>query len=238
MTIRAVAFDWGGTITPWNDFPRDLQWRQAAAVMSASDVDECTVALVDAETDIWRAVAEGGQVSSIRTVPRAAAASLGLQVTDLVCDEVLAAHLRAMAPYIHARPDARTTLLGLRDRHISTGILTSSHWPPEWHERLYVEDGLADLLDACVYGAELDYAKPHPDSFRRLLARLDVAADEAVFVGDRPEDDIQGAQAVGMRTIWIPNGHFDADGIQPDAVVTDLVEVLDVIDDWMEAAPT
>lgn len=237
MTVRAVAFDWGGTITPWNDFPRKLQWRAAAAVMSAPDIEACAVALAEAETAIWRALLEGGHVTSIRNVPRLAAASLGLEVTDPVCDNVLAAHLRTMQPYIHARPDARTTLLGLRERQISTGILTSSHWPREWHERLYVEDGLADLLDACVYGAELEYAKPHPDSFRCLLARLEVTADEAVFVGDRPGDDIQGAQAVGMRTIWIPNGQMEGDGIEPDAIVTDLAEVLDVIDDWMEVVP-
>jgi putative hydrolase of the HAD superfamily len=57
-------------------------------------------------------------------------------------------------------------------------------------------------------------------------------------VGDRLFDDVHGAAAVGMRTIFVPHstipehqrGHTEG---TPDAVVTELTQVLDVVDSWL-----
>jgi FMN hydrolase / 5-amino-6-(5-phospho-D-ribitylamino)uracil phosphatase len=45
--------------------------------------------------------------------------------------------------------------------------------------------------------------KPHDSIFRAMLERLDVAAGDAVMVGDDVEDDVRGAQAVGMRALLV-----------------------------------
>ncbi len=63
------------------------------------------------------------------------------------------------------------------------------------------------LLTSRVHGK----TKPHESIFRDLLALLDVAAAEAVMVGDSLEDDIDGARAVGMRAVLV-----DRDGRYPD----------------------
>jgi len=55
------------------------------------------------------------------------------------------------------------------------------------------------LLTSRVHGK----TKPHESIFLEVLARLDVAAAEAVMVGDSVEDDIDGAQAVGMRALLV-----------------------------------
>ena len=59
----------------------------------------------------------------------------------------------------------------------------------------------------------------------------------AVFVGDRPYDDIHGAKQVGMRAVLVPHsaipdsqkGHVEGD---PDAVVDRLADLLAVVDAW------
>ena len=59
----------------------------------------------------------------------------------------------------------------------------------------------------------------------------------AVFVGDRPFDDIHGAKEVGMRAVLVPHsaipeaqrGHVEGD---PDAVVQRLGDLLAIIDAW------
>jgi putative hydrolase of the HAD superfamily len=61
--------------------------------------------------------------------------------------------------------------------------------------------------------------------------------ERAVFVGDRPFDDIHGAKQVGMRAVLVPHstipdaqkGHVEGD---PDAVVERLADVLAVVDGW------
>jgi FMN phosphatase YigB (HAD superfamily) len=45
--------------------------------------------------------------------------------------------------------------------------------------------------------------KPHEAIFRRMLELLDVAAGESAMVGDSPDDDIDGALAVGMQAVLI-----------------------------------
>jgi FMN hydrolase / 5-amino-6-(5-phospho-D-ribitylamino)uracil phosphatase len=45
--------------------------------------------------------------------------------------------------------------------------------------------------------------KPDPTIFRKALDQLGVRADEAVMVGDHPEDDVGGAQAIGLRAILL-----------------------------------
>ena len=47
-----------------------------------------------------------------------------------------------------------------------------------------------------------------------MLELLDVAAGEAVMVGDTLEDDIEGARAVGMRAVLV-----DREGGYPDAPI-------------------
>jgi putative hydrolase of the HAD superfamily len=45
--------------------------------------------------------------------------------------------------------------------------------------------------------------KPHPAIFEAALDQLGVTAEEAAMVGDSPEDDIEGALALGMRAFLV-----------------------------------
>ena len=71
------------------------------------------------------------------------------------------------------------------------------------------------MLTSRVHGK----TKPHEAIFRRMLELLGVAPAEAAMVGDSPEDDIDGALAVGMRALLL-----DREGRYPDAAarLTDL----------------
>jgi putative hydrolase of the HAD superfamily len=56
--------------------------------------------------------------------------------------------------------------------------------------------------------------KPDPSIFRAALDRLGVQPEEAAMVGDSPEDDIEGARALGMRAFLVDRddrfpGHED-----------------------------
>jgi putative hydrolase of the HAD superfamily len=57
-----------------------------------------------------------------------------------------------------------------------------------------------------------------------------VAVQEAVYVGDDVLLDVQGAQRVGMRGVWMnrngSNKHVEH-GVAPDAIVRNFDELLD-----------
>ena len=59
--------------------------------------------------------------------------------------------------------------------------------------------GLLRYFRSVVVSSAMSYRKPHGSLFLRALEELDVAPEEALFVGDRLVDDVSGAQSVGMR---------------------------------------
>jgi putative hydrolase of the HAD superfamily len=58
-------------------------------------------------------------------------------------------------------------------------------------------------VDAAVSSGAHGKTKPHPTIFQAALERLGVEPSDAVMVGDSIEDDIEGANAVGMRGILL-----------------------------------
>jgi len=76
--------------------------------------------------------------------------------------------------------------------------------------------------------------KPHPLTFRRMLERLMVEPQEAVYVGDNPFDDVMGAKAVGMRTVWVNRYERSLeDGLpSPDHEVRSLAELPEILERW------
>ena len=58
-------------------------------------------------------------------------------------------------------------------------------------------------VDAARGSAAHGKTKPHPAIFQAALDELGVSAEEAVMVGDSPEDDVEGARALGMRAFLV-----------------------------------
>ena len=73
--------------------------------------------------------------------------------------------------------------------------------------------GLERHFSVVVWSDELGRAhrKPDPLPFRLALGRLDVAAGDAVYIGDRPSKDVAGPAAIGMRAIRVRTGEWRDD---------------------------
>jgi 4-nitrophenyl phosphatase len=75
--------------------------------------------------------------------------------------------------------------------------------------------------------------KPERPLFAMALAQLGHPANQTAMLGDRAETDILGAQRAGLKTILVTTGVDTADsarakGIEPDAVVGGLAELVDL----------
>lgn len=243
MTVRAVVFDWGGTLTPSHDVDLLDLWRAAAAVYAPDRAEEVARALAEAEASWWAdAVASGRSGTTADVLARASvpAGRLGVDLDAALRDRAVEALLEAWTPHTYTDPQAAPLLRALRDRGIRTGLLSNTHWPRAWHERWLERDGVLDLLDGRTYTSDLAHLKPHPEAFRTALETtagdgppLDPA--EVVFVGDRPLDDISGAAAFGMRTVLVTArlGRGVPDHpVEPDARISQLAEVLPLVDRW------
>ena len=58
-------------------------------------------------------------------------------------------------------------------------------------------------VDAAVSSGAHGKTKPHPAIFQSALEELGVSAEDAAMVGDSPEDDVDGAKALGMRAFLV-----------------------------------
>jgi len=232
---RAVIFDWGGTLTPWHSVDLEEQWRVFARQVHAEQSQALSLAarIVAAEDAAWvrsRTEHSSARLHEILT-------EAGLQEGDLRREAALAAYQEFWEPHTFTDEQVRPLWEGLRERGIRIGVLSNTIWPREYHRSVFERDGVLDLIDADIYSSELAWTKPHPEAFRAVAAALGVEPAEAVYVGDRPFEDIHGSQLAGMRAIWVPHSDIPVgqqvtvDAI-PDGVAHQLLDILDILDGW------
>lgn len=65
--------------------------------------------------------------------------------------------------------------------------------------------GIDGYFKTVVISANLGYRKPHPDIFKSALTELnmELTPERVVYVGDNPEEDVEGAKRVGLKPILI-----------------------------------
>jgi putative hydrolase of the HAD superfamily len=241
--VEAVIFDWGGTLTPWHSIDLVAQWYAYAQVYDPVHAAELAQRLFDSEESAWQQQRETGGASGTGHLDDVFVRA-GIDLDSWQHAEALEAYLEAWDPHTHTDPDVVPLLEGLREDGIRVGVLSNTMWPRSQHEEVFARDGVLHLIDGAVYTSESPTGKPHADAFRAAMNAVgSTDPTRVVFVGDRPWDDVHGAQQVGMRAILVP--HSDIPDYQqvpvdvtPDAVVQRLGEVLAVVRRWNSAAPT
>lgn len=122
-------------------------------------------------------------------------------------------------------PEVPAVLADLRDRGFRLGVVAN------WDGRLpqlLAGLGLAQLLDAIVYSAAAGVEKPHPRIFRAACAELEVDPQEALHVGDRVREDVEGALAVGMEALLLVRRRPGKGGM-PAGDLSDLTPLPEIV---------
>jgi putative hydrolase of the HAD superfamily len=124
--------------------------------------------------------------------------------------------------------DVEPALLDLRSRGLRVGIVSN------WDTRLKsISDGLGltRLVDFIVISAEVGVRKPDPRIFRMALDKAGVRPEEAIHVGDLPEEDAEGAKRAGVRPVLIDRRKRITPAVVPSdvPVVTSLSELIDLL---------
>lgn len=102
--------------------------------------------------------------------------------------------------------DTLPALAGLRRHGLRIGLVSNTGRDLDHFIRHFALD-----VDAWISSGTHGKVKPSPTIFRGVLEMLEVDAAEAVMVGDSIADDVEGAEALGMRAFLI-----DRDGRYAD----------------------
>ncbi len=141
----------------------------------------------------------------------------------------------------HPAEDTIPTLITLRKQGYKIGIISNAGDAKNVY-RLIDRNHLRRYMDVIFISAEIGVRKPAPLIFKMALDHLGGSPLDAVMVGDTLRADILGAKQVGISSIWItrqadtPQNNEDRSTILPDASISTLMELPDLMINWSTRA--
>ena len=188
MKYRAVIFDLWQTLIPW-------------PVEGASRMYDGLAEHFGAEPERFRELWFGGrrerELGPIEPHLRSLAAEPGFEG-----DIAAAATLRRDWTLEHfiPRPDAVPTLQELRRRGHRLGMISacSQEIPDLWEQTPF-----GGLFDSTVFSCSVGVSKPDPRIYRIACEELGVEPADSLFVGDGANDELPGAERVGMTAVQL-----------------------------------
>ncbi len=98
-------------------------------------------------------------------------------------------------------PDTPGLLTAAETAGLPVALLTNSAEAPT---QIKLEAlGLLERFDVVVTTDTLGFGKPDPRVYLEACRLLDLAPDQVVCIGDNLEWDVLGAQAAGLRGVWL-----------------------------------
>jgi HAD superfamily hydrolase (TIGR01509 family) len=246
-SLRAVAFDYGDTLgdlaiaeqrllETYVDIRRMLEEQAHRDIPEAPDLIQSITVWVIGQVNASYARHELEELDVLALFEQALSA-LGLEVPREMVQQIHELEYRAIVSVRTVPPENLETLAALRARGLKLGLVSNAHFLPALMLEDFERLGLAQYMDAIVTSSQLGVRKPHPAIFERVLAELGVSPGEALFVGDKVREDVQGPKALGMRAVLthqFRQEEFDGSGSVPDLVIGSLKELVPYIDGLAE----
>jgi len=140
-----------------------------------------------------------------------------------------AGYVRARSAVLELTPGSLAVLTALRERGCKLGLVTNG-FAATHHDKID-RLGLRERMDAFFLADEVGMVKPDPELFRHACRVLGSEPARSAMVGDRYARDVVGAHEAGLFTVLLDvhRTPVPAGGPQPDAIVTTIAAVLDVI---------
>ena len=202
------------------------------------DIDGTLVESNYLHIDAWdHAFVEAGYPVELWRIHRAIGMDSGMLLEHLigdaaeeVGDRVTARHAElylAAAERLRTLPGAAELLAALADRGHAVVLATSAP-EDELTKLLAVLDADASIT-AVTSSEDVGTAKPDPDIVTTALAKVDVAPDRAVMIGDSVWD-IVAAQRAGVSCIGVRSGGFGEEELLAAGAVAVYENVADLLD--------
>lgn len=240
--IRAVIFDMGGTLIrfarlgsgSWREFETPgirgvYRYLLSQGHPIASHEDAFVEVMFDRLAEGWEQ-STGGHINlRAHDLIARSAADHALQLDDAMLREAAIHYARPTREGLQAAPGAAETLATLRDWGLRIGLISNTVWPGELHMEDLDQIGVLPYLEHLIFSGDLGFWKPQPQVFQHALDALGVRAEEALFVGDSPREDILGAQGIGMRAVWVESAEFPLGDVVPDETIRELPDLLPIV---------
>ena len=247
MKLKAIIFDMDDTLVDWSQRAQDWLSHESMHLERVFEYIARDVHPISGEAvffDAVRKASRQGWMEAERGLRaprygdsiRKALETIGVPPDRIDVDACLRAADWQIISGVRAFPDALEILPLLVSHGINIGMITNSSMPMWVRDRELESLGLLRFFGDCrLTAADAGYIKPHPAVFEAALQCVNAQPGEVIFVGDNPEADVAGPQAVGMRAVLRIAGQTPpliSGLIIPDGAINSLYELLPILDSW------
>lgn len=205
MTIKAVLFDFGGTLLDFDvEHPAEVYQRVLISLGISKSLDEAKSAFLNAEK-------EAKDLNLFSFFGKMDREEYWNQWTALVLKHLglenaeLARTVQSMwfeFVNITLYPEVKDVLVELQQRGLKLGLISTAY-QDEIYRDLREVNLEKSTFDIIVGVDAAQCMKPHPGIFKYALKKLKIRPEEAMFVGNDVEADYKGAKNVGMYALLI-----------------------------------
>ncbi len=240
--IKAVIFDFDDTLIDWSH--ASVTWRDFVTPkyrkihqylqdegFNPPPADELIPLFYANVRLVWEEAKETWLGARLTDALWRSFADAGLDCDQIDMTAVLHAFDWSPCPGVRPFEDTHMVLDHIQAQGYKLGLITNA-FQPMWHRDIELREyGLLNYFPARITSGDTGFMKPHPAIYWRMLGMLDLMPEEAIFIGDRPENDILGAQNVGMPNVWMRPDHVDypLNGLVPDYTITRLAQLLPIL---------
>jgi putative hydrolase of the HAD superfamily len=194
MNYTTVIFDLFGTLV--DDF-----------VSSVGQMNTELAAALEAPFEsfmqLWRQTADMRTLGAFQTVEASiehVCGALGLHVTAEQMAKAVEIRLHHTRRALEPRPNAMTTLAGLKQMGYRIGLLSncSIEIPILWHDT-----SLAEFVEHPIFSSRERLKKPDPRIYQLACARLEVVPEQCLYIADGENYELSAAANLGLRSVLI-----------------------------------
>jgi putative hydrolase of the HAD superfamily len=242
--IKAVIFDLDDTLIDWSGQTRhysevirphldNMYQHLVGDGHVLPDSDAFAVCYQETVSAQWKQAQETWSGISFENALATCLTTLGINPARIDLEALMRAYGVRPITGVELFPDTIPVLESLKQQGYKLGLVTNSMMPMWMREMELVNFELTPYLDIRVSSGDVGYMKPHPAIFCHIADLLGIRPEEAVFVGDRPVNDIAGANEAGMVSVLITPPHltFELNGVRPDHIIKRLSELIPILEE-------
>jgi putative hydrolase of the HAD superfamily len=209
--VRAVAFDFGGTLFTTRKMGTFTPAMNRAFISSVGELWKVELSEAERVLELYRTYwierrVRGAELPE-RETSSADLMTRALQESGFEAD--LSRIVQVLNAFHHCEAELFQPFLGVREmlgelagRGLRLGIVSNNPWRQAIATSLEAK-GLGSYIGEIIVSGELGYRKPHPAPFATILERWSLSAENVLFVGDSYRHDIEVPRRLGFQTCLV-----------------------------------
>ncbi|NDI36240.1 HAD family hydrolase [Chengkuizengella sediminis] len=216
--IKSVIFDLDGTLLNRNESLRRFIDDQYNKIDALKKIDKQTYIQRFIDLDdhgyVWKDKVYGQLIKEYHL--------------SITVEELLEDYINSFQHHCIGFPGLMEMLAALKNKGLKLAIISNGYGMFQYQNIQALE--IENYFDFIVISEWEGIKKPEPEIFRNTLKKLGVKADEAIYFGDHPDNDVIASRNVGMRALWKESNLYDVPS-ENDGIIRDLLDVNKIINE-------